>query len=193
MESQNCPNLKSCVGKKPTRSRFLPKKRVNSKNQRILKSACQSVTFSLWDCREFNIEFLSQIFFLASPHEYWFRKQNWAKMSMLNFSRWLCNWIILHRHLSPNHPTRQLSKNDIIGYLIYHAQHLIDWSHKGRPKKKWFFFTFSQQTETSPPSPFFDHLFFYDKDFLTWPRPPPPFRQKMVKNGQKWSKNGQKW
>ena len=39
----------------------------------------------------FNIDFLSQNFFLASPHVYWLRKKFWAKMSMLNFSRWLRN------------------------------------------------------------------------------------------------------
>ena len=71
LEPQNCPNFKSSVGNEPPRSRFLPKKQPNSKNQRILKSACQSVTFPLWACREkFNIDFLSQIFFLASPHVY---------------------------------------------------------------------------------------------------------------------------
>ena len=37
----------------------------------ILKNVCQSVTFPLWACREkFNIDFLSQNFFLASPHVY---------------------------------------------------------------------------------------------------------------------------
>ena len=92
VELQNCPNFKSCVGNEPPRSRFLPKKQPNSKNRRILKSAWQSVTFALWACREkFNIDFLSQIFFLASPHVYWLRKIFWAKMSMLNFSRWLRN------------------------------------------------------------------------------------------------------
>ena len=66
---------------------FLPKKQPDSKNQRLLKSACQCVTFPLWACSEkFNIDFLSQNFFLASPHVYF-----WAKMSMLNFSRWLRN------------------------------------------------------------------------------------------------------
>ena len=90
MESQNCPNFKSCVGNEPPRSIFLPKKQPKSQNRRILKSACQSVTFALWACREkFNINFLSQNFFLASPHVYWLRKKFWAKMSMLNFSRWL--------------------------------------------------------------------------------------------------------
>ena len=68
-------------------------KQPNSKNQRILKSACQSVTFPLWACHEkFNIDFLSQIVFLASPHVYWLQKKIWAKMPMLNFSRWLRNW-----------------------------------------------------------------------------------------------------
>ena len=68
-ESQNCPNFKSCVGDEPPRSIFLPKKQPNSQNRRILKSACQSVTFALWACCEkFNINFLSQNFFLASPH-----------------------------------------------------------------------------------------------------------------------------
>ena len=92
LESKNCPNFTSCVGNEPPRSRFLPKKQPNSKSQRILKSACQSVTFPLWAYREkFNIDFLSQNFFLASPHVYWLRKKFWAKMSMLNFSRWLRN------------------------------------------------------------------------------------------------------
>merc|ERR1712020_617008 len=69
VESQNCPNFKSCFGNEPPKSIFLPKKQSNSQNRRILKSACQSVTFALWACREkFNIDFLSQNFFLASPH-----------------------------------------------------------------------------------------------------------------------------
>ena len=37
---------------------------------------------------------------------------------------------------------------------------------------KTVFFTFCKKTETPPP-PFFDHLSFSDKDFLTWPRPIP--------------------
>ena len=52
VESQNCPNFKSCVGNEPPRSIFLPKKQPNSKNQRILKSAYQSVTFPLWAYHE---------------------------------------------------------------------------------------------------------------------------------------------
>ena len=43
-------------------------------------------------------------------------------------------------------------------------------------------FTFSQKTETPPPSLFFDHIsFFSDKDFLGWARPPLPLNEK---NGQ---------
>ena len=52
-----------------------------------------------------------------------------------------------------------------------------------------FFFTLSKKNKT-PPSPFFDHLSFSDKDFLDWARPP-PLMKKMVEKTQFLVKNGQ--
>ena len=73
----------------------------------------------------------------------------------------------------------------LIGYSVIHSNHWTyspNNSERGNlgSHKKTVFFTLSQKTETSPP--FFDHLsFFLIKIFLTQPRPPPPFRRKMVK------------
>ena len=91
VESQNCPNFKSCVGNEPPRSIFLPKKQPTSKNQRIPKSAWQSVTFhygplvkNLW------LTFVP-IFFPGFSTCILTPKFFGAKMSILDFSWWLCN------------------------------------------------------------------------------------------------------
>ena len=70
---------------------FCPKN-PKSKYQRILRSPWDCGTHQVWVYPEkFDIDFLSQNFFLASPHAYGLWKKFWAKMSMLNFSRWLRN------------------------------------------------------------------------------------------------------
>ena len=52
----------------------------------------QSLTFPLWAYREkFNINFWSQNFAWLLHMYIDFKKKLWAKMSMLNFSRWLRN------------------------------------------------------------------------------------------------------
>ena len=52
---------------------------------------------------------------------------------------------------------------------VWEMERHIDWGRH----KKLFFFLLVKKIET-PASPFFDHLSFSDKDFLDWPRSPPP-------------------